>query len=219
MRQRVTGVTLSELDDSEDGTNHDEQTDSVEHIQALLPQDQAIQRLNSWCASHPAVEYGGNGTEHAEHDNLDDEPNDDDPLTPGGEARLLNHHQPGRASLDYKRDDVAEDKGQGELGRSDEGVFVGVDARDDSAEDHVNRSREQHGRDDDEHVLHGVGKYLARLVVCANTGSVPDNLNYWPLLVESSGRELVSLPKNLQRHPTANTIQKQARVRQIFQLM
>lgn len=56
-------------------------------------------------------------------------------------------------------------------------MSIGMHANNDTAKDHVNRGRKKNGGDNDEHILHGIGKDLAGLVACADTASITDNLN------------------------------------------
>lgn len=175
--QQVPIIAHGVLNDAEDGTDHDECADSVEHLEHDAPVVAVGAGRARVVPVDAQVEDGRDDDEEAEDDDLHEEAAEDDAL---GELLLALHdHHAGAGGLDHEGDDVARDEEEGEALGADEGVGFAVDAADDAAEDHVDGGGEEGWGDEDEDALDDVGDELVGFVSGGYSGSVADCLDCW----------------------------------------
>lgn len=175
--ERVPVLAQKVLDHAEDGPDHDEQADRVEHVQDLEPWDArgggasrgrrgaaAVGARDGEHAGVAHVKRDGDDDKEAEHDDLHEQADQQDILA---QVLLALHgHLAAAAGLQEEGEDVAKDKGLCQPRRADEAARGALgDAHDEAAQDHVDRGGEEGRRDEDEDGLYYKGEELVGLVV------------------------------------------------------
>lgn len=72
---------MNVLDNSNDGSYHDECADDVEHVKMFLPGEIWGHRSMSWVSKDTLVEEEGDEHKDTEEDNLNEEPCEDNPFS------------------------------------------------------------------------------------------------------------------------------------------
>lgn len=182
--QRVAVRSHDVLDDPEDGPDHDERADEVQHHQEALPgklrrgraRVAAVAGRDDALGAVAQVEDDRGDPEQAEPDDLDDEAGDDDVLARLHAAVL--DHEACSAGLHKEGEDIADDEYCCEPARADERARLAAgECADDSAEDHVNRRGVQGRCDEEEHGLKHIGNELVGFVMCDGSEDVSYGLD------------------------------------------
>jgi len=157
MRDDVASVALGIFGQTEDGSDQDEKTASIQGEEVTLPRYVFASDSASRGSPQAEVEHASNDTEHAEKENLDDQTDNDDVLaqfvTAGAAAGL----DTATSTLTDKGHDITNDKDLGQPLGSDERVLFAIGDEDDATEFHVDRSREEGWGNEEEQCLHDIG--------------------------------------------------------------
>lgn len=151
MSQQDAIVPHHILDDSEDGSDHDQRTGAVQVVQMQLPWHGHGERSGGRHLAHADVEDARHDDKEAKDDDLDAETSHDDVLAElDVAARLGLGQETASAGLGEEGEDVAGYKELGHPAELDEGVRVAVGERDDACEDHVDGGCEEGGCEEEE---------------------------------------------------------------------
>lgn len=156
-RQKIPAISLAIFNDTEDGSDHDQGAGNVEDHQVLLPW-YGNGRVSATVGSGDAVvEDGGGENEEAEEDNLDCETTCDDVVAGFRTSLCLccSKHSTTRR-LHKERKHIASYEDLGEPFSTNRRVLFSVRQEDDSAQDHVNRSSEKSGGQENQQALHNI---------------------------------------------------------------
>jgi hypothetical protein len=140
------------LDDAEDVPKDDKPRNSVQHHQRLLPLDA---RIADTALPHAHVKNHSRDDKQAECNQLEKQAAQDDILAQFDVLGVAGHDST-TATLNEKRQDIANHKNLREPGDADDGVLLRTQGADQSAESHVDGCCKEGGCDEDKQRLDDV---------------------------------------------------------------
>lgn len=175
MLKKVSIITHDVFDDTEDASDHDEHTNTIEHEDRLLPGYVAVVRLARRVTAHADMPDDCCDDEQAEHGDLEKQSDNDKGLA-HVLARSLSH-QATTGRLDEERKDIANDEQLGKPVDADDGVLLAANGAHGAAECHVDCCGEESGCDEEEDGLDDERTERGSIIMGLAAGGVADDFN------------------------------------------
>lgn len=193
VREEVAVLATNVLNDTDDGSDQNQDAHAVQHVQDFLPSRVGVHGGARGVATHAQVEDEGGDGEEAKEADLDEQTNQNHILGQVGvlDGRFLGCEHGASDDLDEEGEDVAHDEEGRQPARGDERGAFTVDAANQTAHDHVDGGGEEGGRDEDQDRLEDEGHELPGSGIGGCAGGITNSFDCGMLVMVNIDLERV----------------------------